>query len=131
MTGFRLRLQDSTREELIDDVVSFVGEDASGSFGLLGGHARFMTSLVFGLSRFCKAGDEWQYLAVPGALLYFHDDELTISTRHYVIDRDYSRISSILGEQLAAEESQIQAVRQSLRRMEEEALKRMWRLGQD
>jgi F-type H+-transporting ATPase subunit epsilon len=131
MTGFCLQLMDSTRSESIHDVESFVGEDRSGSFGILPGHARFMTSLVFGLARFRAAGGGWQYLALPGALLYFRNDELTLSTRHYVMDADYSRISTMLGRQLASEESEIRSVKTSLRRMEEEALKRMWRLGQE
>ncbi len=50
---------------------SFIGEDASGSFGLQAGHARFMTILEFGLARFRTAEADWQYLALPGALLYF------------------------------------------------------------
>jgi F-type H+-transporting ATPase subunit epsilon len=131
MTGFRLHLQDATRTEVLEDIETFVGEDRSGSFGILPGHARLMTSLVFGLARFRRAGGSWQYLALPGALLYFRDNELTLSTRHYIVDEDYSRISTTLGEQLAAEETEILAVKASLRRMEDEALRRMWRLGQD
>ncbi len=42
--------------ERIDDVSSFVGEDDSGSFGLLARHDRFMTVLDFGLARLPLAG---------------------------------------------------------------------------
>ena len=45
MNGFTLELHDANHAQRVDDVVSFVGEDASGSFGLQAGHARFMTML--------------------------------------------------------------------------------------
>ena len=60
MKAFTLRLQDSTRLSRIDDVVTFVGEDASGSFGILANHARMMTVLVMGLARFKTEEADWQ-----------------------------------------------------------------------
>lgn len=129
MKGFTLILQDATRTERIEGVTSFVGEDDSGSFGILAGHARMMSALVMGLARFRCGVEAWQYLAVPGALLYFRGGRLTISTRHYLRDADYSRISALLQEQLAAEEARLQSVRQSLRQMEAELLRRMWEMG--
>jgi F-type H+-transporting ATPase subunit epsilon len=126
---FTLRLQDATRSEQISDVVSFVGEDASGSFGVLAGHIRLLTCLVVGLARFRRADGGWKYLALPGAVLYFHDDVLTLSTRHFLVDEDYSRISEALQQQLMAEEEKLQSMKESLRRMEENILKRLWQMG--
>ena len=68
MNGFMLHLQSATQYERIDDATSFVGQDASGSFGLLAGHARFMTVLGFGLTRFRVAEQDWEFLALPGCL---------------------------------------------------------------
>lgn len=129
MNGFELVLQDATRSETLSNVSAFVGEDASGSFGVMAGHARMMTSLVIGLARFRVGQGEWQYLAVPGALLYFHDNVLTLSTRHYLLDTDYMRISAALRKQLLAEENKLKNTKDSLHRMEEELLRRMWELG--
>lgn len=128
---FVLKLQDARRAERIPDVSAFVGQDRTGSFGILAGHARFMTSLTFGLARFRLAKDGWRYLALPGALLYFDDDVLTLSTRHYLMDDDYTRISAALSEELLAEEEALRGIKSSLHRMEEEALRRMWQLGRD
>ena len=131
MTGFTLQLFDSRRTERIEGVSSFVGEDASGSFGILPGHARFMTVLVFGLARFrLREQAAWEYLALPGALLYFADDTLTLASRHYLRDADYERISQRLGDELLVEEEELHEIRESLRRMEEAMFKRMWELGQ-
>ena len=131
MSGFTLQLFDGRHSERIEGVSSFVGEDASGSFGLLPGHARFMTVLVFGLARFrCGEQAPWEYLALPGALLYFADNTLTLASRHYLRDADYERISQRLGDELLAEEEELHDIRESLRRMEEAMFKRMWELGQ-
>ncbi len=129
MKVFTLRLQDATHAEEIAGVTSFVGEDASGSFGILAGHARMMTSLVIGLTRFRVGEQAWQYLALPGAVLYFHNNLLTLNTRHYLLDDDYMRISTALQEQLLAEEEKLRTIKESLHHMEEEVLKRMWQMG--
>lgn len=129
MTSFTLQLQDANRIERVDGVTAFVGEDASGSFGILAGHARLMTSLTVGLARFRVGDGPWQYLALPGGLLYFRDDRLTLSTRHYLLDEDYTRISAAMQEQLLAEEERLHSIKASLHGMEEELLKRLWQLG--
>ena len=129
MNTFTLLLQDASRAERIDGVNSFVGEDASGSFGILPDHSRMMTTLVTGLARFRIGDAHWQYLAMPGAVLYFFNNVLTLSTRRYLRDDDYTRISEALQEQLLAEEKKLHATRESLRRMEESLLRRLWELG--
>ena len=128
MNGFTLILRDSSAVTRIENVGSFVGEDASGSFGLLPGHARFMTCLELGLARFrCREGD-WQYLALPGGVLYFRDNILNLCTRRYFIDADYGRIIEVLTRQLLAEEESLRDVKKSLAQLEQEVMRRLWRL---
>jgi F-type H+-transporting ATPase subunit epsilon len=129
VTSFTLHLQDARHYERMEGVTSFVGEDASGQFGLLAGHERMMTSLVFGLMRYRDGTGGWEYVAVPGGIVYFVDNELFLCTRRYYRDKDYQRITAVLQEQLAAEEKTLQTIKQSLHRMEEEMFKRLWRLG--
>ena len=129
MRSFTLWLQDATRSEEITGVTSFVGVDASGSFGILAGHARMMTSLIIGLARFRIGEGVWQYLALPGAVLYFHDNVLALSTRHYLLGDDYMHISQALQQQLLAEEEKLYAMKESLHHMEEEVLKRLWQMS--
>ena len=129
MKPFILKLQDATRSEEIANVTSFVGEDASGSFGILAGHARMMTSLIIGLARFRIGENTWKYLALPGAVLYFHDNVLTLSTRRYLLNDDYMHISQALQQQLLTEEEKLHTMRESLHHMEEETLKRLWEIG--
>ncbi|SDZ80952.1 F0F1 ATP synthase subunit epsilon [Microbulbifer marinus] len=129
MKAFTLQLYSATEHEEFADVTSFVGEDASGSFGILAGHLRCVTSLVFGLARFRRGGDDWQYLALPGGLLYFLDNRLQIYSRSYLLDSDYERISTLLRQQLLAEEQSLHQMRESMRRMEESILRRLWEVG--
>jgi F-type H+-transporting ATPase subunit epsilon len=125
MNSFVMNLYDSTNELTIEDVSTFVGMDASGSFGIQAYHDRFMTTLVFGLARFRQQSEDWQYLALPGGVVYFKDNILTISTRHFLIDTDFDRISILLDQQLITEEDNLRATRLSLQRMEQAMLKRM------
>ena len=126
MKTFSLRLYDTVHTTTRDDVVSFVGEDDSGSFGLLAGHARFATCLVFGLARFRSLDESWNYIAMPGGVLYFVDNVLNISTRHFIVDPDYERISDSLHSQLLEEETQLRDLKKSLHNMEGELFKRLW-----
>ena len=125
MSRFTLNLFDAGRELRITGVTSFIGLDASGSFGIQPNHARFMTTLVFGLARFRLDTDDWHYLALPGAVLYFNNNTLTISTRNFLIDTDLERISVSLDRELIAEEDSLRATRESLHRMEQAMLKRL------
>lgn len=129
MKSFTLQLQDATQSQQLEGVTTFVGEDASGSFGILAGHARMMTSLVIGMARFRIDQQPWQYLAVPGALLYFHNNVLSLSTPRYLLDDNYERISAALQQQLLADEEKLHSVKKSLHHMEEEVLKRLWKIG--
>ncbi|MBV1930731.1 MAG: hypothetical protein KUG71_03360 [Porticoccaceae bacterium] len=131
MKFFTLQLQDAARSERIEELSSFVGEDASGRFGILPGHARMMTSLIFGLARFRVRNERWHYLALPGALLYFLDDKLSISTERFLISDNYEQISAALQEQVLAEESEQQVAKKSLHQVERELLKRLWEGSRD
>lgn len=128
MKTFQLQLQDARQQQRIAGVRSFVAEDATGSFGILPGHARFMTILVFGMARFRLEDAAWQYLAAPGAVLYFHDNLLSLSTRHYLIDSDYEKISVLLQQQLLIEEDNLHIMKENLHLLEEQMLKRLWNI---
>jgi F-type H+-transporting ATPase subunit epsilon len=129
MRTFTLRILESAGQHEFADVVSFVGEDASGSFGILANHARMMTSLVIGLASFRTTDSDWRYVALPGAILYFDNGVLNLCTRRCLIGDDYDHISTALREQLLAEESKLTAMKQSLHRMEEEIFKRLWEMS--
>lgn len=128
MNTFELHLQSGTQNEMADGVVSFIGEDESGQFGIQANHARIMTCLVYGLARFRLHNDETEYLAMPGGLLYFLDNRLYISTRQYLRSKDYQTIVTAMDEQLRREDENVRSVRESLQKLDKEMLKRLWEL---
>ncbi len=131
MTAFVLHLQSAIQYDRFDDVESFVAADASGSFGIIHGHARAMTCLGPGLARFRSVDGGWRFLALPGAVVYFARNELFVNTRRYVHDTDYRLVARAWREELMAEEERLRAVGASLKRLEDEMLKRLWQLGRE
>lgn len=125
MNSFVLHLQSATQYERIEGVTSFGGRDASGGFGILAGHERMMSLLTFGLARFRLEAAAWQYVAVPGALAYFVDNELYVNTRRYVRGGDQDAVRATLRAQFMAEEKQLHEMQLSIQRLEEEMLKRL------
>ncbi len=92
-------------------------------------HSRMMSLLTFGLARFRVAGQEWEYVAVPGALAYFVDGQLHLSTRRYLRGKALDKMTAALRQELQAEEDALRETRQSIKRLEEEMLKRLWNLS--
>lgn len=131
MKTFTLRILDSSGTREYGDVVSFVGEDASGSFGILADHDRMITSLVVGLARFRTQQQDWNYAALPGGILTFDRNELSLCTRRCLVGTDYELISAALREQLIAEESRLSSMKRSLHQMEEELFRRLWEMGKE
>ncbi|WP_106225079.1 F0F1 ATP synthase subunit epsilon [Legionella pneumophila] len=128
MELFTIHLKSATQYETRDRVVSFVGEDHSGQFGILAHHDRMMTCLKFGLAWFRYENDETEYLALPGAVVYFIENQLHIVTRHYVRHKDYQAIQMAIEEELHWEENNLSRIKESLHRLDEEMLKRLWEL---
>lgn len=129
MKTFALYLQSATQYEHIDGVTSFVGEDESGSFGIRARHARMTTALNYGLASYQLNDSSWHYLAFPQGILYFVGNALYISTRRFLHDTDYQRISKGLLEQLLKEEEELRGIKESLYRLEQEMFRRLWQMG--
>lgn len=130
MTGFSLHLQSAARYECFEGVASFVGVDATGSFGILPGRERFMTVLEYGLARFRWEARPWRYVACPEGVLYFADGELFVNTRRYLLGDDFEGVSAQLSGRLAKEEAEIRTVKDNLLKLEQELYRRLRELDQ-
>lgn len=120
-----LHLHQATGSERFNDVTSFVGEDASGSFGILPGHARMMTALAVGLARFRIGEAQWHYLALPGGILSGGGGQWTVCTRRYLHETDFRRMGALLAELQRVDQETLGGIRESLHRLEEEMLRRL------
>lgn len=129
MNDFTLHLQSAREYKKISHVSSFVGKDLTGKFGLMANHERLVTTLTFGLLSYKINGEQWNYIALPGGVLHFINNELFISTRLFFIDEDYERINEKLEKDIRREENKSHYIRQSLQKMEQEMFKRLWQVG--
>lgn len=129
MNTFTLHIQSSTQYSRVEELICFVGADISGSFGILAGHARMMTVLNYGLARYRLQNGDWYYLAFPGGVLYCLNNQLYISTRRFLSDTNYQRISAGLLEQLLAEEAELKKIKDSLCQLEQAIFRRLWQIG--
>ena len=113
MKTYTLHVQSATQYQCVEDITSFVAMDESGSFGMQAHHARMITVLDYGLARYQRANGDRCYIALPGGILYFTNNNLYISTRRFLLDADYQRISAGLIEQLLKEEEALREIKWS------------------
>ncbi len=78
------------------NVTSVRAEDASGSFGILEGHADFLTALSVCVIAWREAGDVQRYCAVRhGVLAVRSGREVAIATREALVGDDLEQLESV------------------------------------
>lgn len=125
MNTFALTLSDSQRSERFESVARFIGADDSGAFGILPHHAPMVAVLRYGLARFADADGKWHYLALPGGVLHFTDNLLTLATVRYFLGDQRDVIVEKLASEMAREDSELQSVRATLDEIERTLIRRL------
>jgi F-type H+-transporting ATPase subunit epsilon len=109
-----LRLMIATPSGLLvdrPDVVSLRAEDATGSFGILPGHADFLTVLVPCVVRWRTAGGAHRYCAVAGGVLRVIDGErIAVACREGELG---DALETLEAQAHAARESRLDAARRA------------------
>lgn len=78
-----------------DDVVHLQAEDDTGAFGILPGHADFLTALALSVVSWRDQRGTEHHLAVRGGMLEVRGgDAITIATREAVADDDLHRLET-------------------------------------
>lgn len=129
MNGFELTLLDGQGSQRFASIKHFVAADDKGSFGLLAGHQHALAVLRYGLARFCDQQDVWHYLALPGGVLRFADNRLTITTVRYFLGDDRHLICEQLASELARTDSEIHIARATLSEIERSLVRRLAQLS--
>lgn len=119
MSTFTLLLHDINQQYSYDKVVSFVGRDGSGSFGIQAGHETFVTCLQPGLARFRMAENRWQYVAQPGAVILFQDNQLQLSASQLLLSDDYGSILSQMDSQWHELDQQLGSTKRNIAQVEQ------------
>lgn len=126
-----MRLLIATPTSVVVDeqnVAAVRAEDETGSFGILQGHAEFLTALTVSVVTWHGAEDRMRFCAVRhGTLSVSRGTEVAIATREAIVGDDLARLEQVVlarfRETLEAERSarteslrlQMQAVRQIMR----------------
>jgi len=110
------------------DVVAVRAEDESGGFGILNGHADFLTALTISVVTWHHADDRQRFCAVRrGVLSVTNGNEVAIATREAILGDDLDRLEQVVltqirdaldAERTARTESmqlQMKAIRQIVR----------------
>jgi F-type H+-transporting ATPase subunit epsilon len=83
------------------DVVAVRADDESGSFGILDGHADFLTALAVSVVRWHYADDRKRFCAVRrGMLSVTNGSEVAIATREAIPGDDLDRLEAVVLAQL-------------------------------
>ena len=125
MSAFILELASEETAETISDLVSFVGADESGSFGILADREPLATALSYGLCRFRTADERVHFLAIPGGILSFAENVLHVATSRYLRADDGSALLQSLDTRMHSEDESLRAMRETLRNLDRELLSRL------
>ena len=129
MNCFTLNLLDSRGSDVFENVCQFIAADAQGSFGILAGHVHTVTLLRYGLARFIDLTGAWHYLALPGGVLRFVDNTLTVTTVRYFLGDDRELICDQLAEEMARSDSEVRSARATLSEIERSLVRRLAELS--
>lgn len=125
MRTFGLALLDSHGENRFARVRQFVGADASGMFGILPGHEAMVAVLRYGLARFLDDTGAWHYAALPGGVLRFSDNTLSITSVRYFLGDEPGALVAGLASEMAREDSELSTARQTLKKIDWSLLRRL------
>ncbi|MBU2963206.1 F0F1 ATP synthase subunit epsilon [Citreicella sp. C3M06] len=93
------------------DVTSIRAEDRSGGFGLLPGHADFLTILGASVLRWRKSSGPWEYCALRGGVLQMHGGTtVDVACREAVRGHDLASLEALVWQTI---DDEIDAARQA------------------
>lgn len=125
MKTFTLALLDSAGADRYLQVRQFVGADGSGSFGILAGHEPMVAALRYGLARFEDGDGRWHYVALPGGILRFKGNSLSVAAVRYFLGDEPGMLAGRLAEQMAKDDSELGAARQTLAKIDRSLVRRL------
>ena len=109
-----------------DDVRALRADDATGSFGILPGHADFLTSLTIGVVTWRAADGRPHYCAVRrGFLSVTGGQEIAIATREAVASDDIATLDSTVLARFQADTEAERAERTDSTRLQLNAIRRI------
>lgn len=110
------------------EVVSIRAEDASGSFGILEGHAEFLTALDASVVSWRRRDGRQGHCAIRrGVLTVEQGGRVSVATREAVVDDDLARLETAVLIEFRQRDAQERAARVESARMEIRAVREILR----
>ena len=110
------------------DVVSLRAEDKTGGFGILPGHADFVTVLTVSVLSWRDAQGDTHHMAVRGGMLEVRGGgTVSVATREAVCDDDLQRLETEVLARLRRETAEEQTAHADSQRLYLEAIRRIYR----
>lgn len=129
MNTFRVQVQGIEEHWSADNIVSLVGSDASGRFGIQAGHEFFITCLQPGLIRLCDDNGHWFYLAQPGAVLVFEHGQLNIACTEFMRGADADQLLNQLEKNWLQQDEDLHAAKSSITQVEQTLARKLWQMN--
>jgi F-type H+-transporting ATPase subunit epsilon len=108
------------------DVVAVRAEDESGSFGILNGHADFLTALRISVVHWHHADDRQQFCAIRrGVLAVTNGSQVAIATREAIASGDLARLENVVLAQFREALEAERAARTESLRLQMQAIRRI------
>ena len=112
-----------------EDVSAIRAEDETGGFGILPGHADFVTVLTVSVVTWRDAKGSAHHIAVRGGMLAVRDGRtVTLATREAVCDDDLERLETEVLTRLRRETLEEEAAHADSQRLYLEAIRRITRI---
>jgi F-type H+-transporting ATPase subunit epsilon len=108
-----------------DRVIALQAADASGRFGLRGGHEDFLTVLVPCVVRYQLEPGAERFAAVDGGVLLLERGRISIATRDAVIADRIDQVADAAAAMLAARREREQAARSGFAELETTLLREL------
>ena len=113
----------------VEDVVHVRGEDPSGAFGVLPGHAEFLTALSVSVLTWRDARRSEHHVAVRGGMLSVSaEDVVTVATPEAVAGDDLQRLESEVLTRFRQQQEEERAARTESQRLHLAAIRQIMRL---
>lgn len=126
-----LRLTVATPLQLVlqqDGVASLRAEDASGDFGILPGHADFLTVIDAGVLRWRMDSGPWRYCALRGGVMTVFDGrDVSIACREAILGDDLATLQERVSEARAAALEEQRKARTQVTRLHARAIRHLMR----
>lgn len=118
-----------TRVLRTDDVLHVRAEDASGAFGVLQGHADFLTVLTISVLTWRDGQNREHYVAVRGGVLSVRDGKsIRVATPEAVAGEDLSRLEADVLSRFQSQLDEERAAHTAAQRLHLAAIRQIMRL---